>query len=244
VRIVAERGAPEVASTRALLREADGVVFVADAAPSAYERNRRSLDAVREALAGRPDLPLVLQINKVDLPDAGAPSDVLEALDASSAPFVVAVANRNEGVCETAERALAAVLATLRLDGNQEASAAQATGPRVEGNPLLTSLREVLRETVAIHVAELESRRVLDMDERFRALGINLERAVAESPRARPEDRAEAEARAEKSAVLRARFERVEALLDSLHRKVDDLTDELLGRPEGRRPDTAQTKRS
>lgn len=69
-----------------------------------------------------------------------------------------------EGVTQTLERALADVLTTLQRetlnDDTMVTDTARSNGRATarEGNPLLTALRQVLRETVTAEVDELESR--------------------------------------------------------------------------------------
>lgn len=168
VKLVAPRGAPSEARVRELLREADGVVFVADADPAAHDRNRASLATVREILASDPTrkLPVVVQINKTDLPDALPVNEVVRALDAEAWPHVSASASRGDGVIETAERSLSTVVGALRSCGGDAAGPSGLAAPLSsrEGSPLLSALRQVLRETVAEHVAELEARTNANME--------------------------------------------------------------------------------
>lgn len=178
VQLVTSRGEASEEQVIGLLRDADGVVFVADAAPDAQDRNRQSLARVREALSlqnGR-DVPVVVQLNKVDLPDAVSAESVAKLLELGAWPCVNASAASGRGVLETVERALDVVLEALRKDPSDDLSGASAqtvrpvasrTLPR-EGNPLLTALRQVLRETVMAEVDELE-RRIVERLERAAA---------------------------------------------------------------------------
>jgi signal recognition particle receptor subunit beta len=98
-------GQPGYAATRrALLRGVDGLLFVADRAPDAGEANAASLAELRSALAdvGRdPDrVPLVVALNKSDLPDALPAAAVVATLDAGDAPVVVTTATAGAGVLE------------------------------------------------------------------------------------------------------------------------------------------------
>ena len=58
--------------TLALLRGADGFVFVADSAPDRRAANRSALESLRRHLVaiGEPDRPVVLQLNRRDVPGA------------------------------------------------------------------------------------------------------------------------------------------------------------------------------
>jgi signal recognition particle receptor subunit beta len=88
-----------------ILRDADGIVFVADSIPVRMEANRAALATARTVLAdqARPleTLPVVFQYNKRDVPNR-TPIDVLEEeLNAAGAPFVPAIAREDRGVAET-----------------------------------------------------------------------------------------------------------------------------------------------
>lgn len=156
VTLIASRGELAPDGLRDVLRDADGVVFVADATPSARARNEAALSMVRAALAadGRPDLPLVFQVNKTDADDALSADEVVQSLDVGAAPHVVASALRGEGVVETAERALGRILDELQRDAGALVSYEEPP----HHNPLLTALKQVLRETVDEHVAAYEDK--------------------------------------------------------------------------------------
>lgn len=178
VQLVTSRGEASEEQVIGLLRDADGVVFVADAGPDAQDRNRQSLARVREALSlqnGR-DVPVVVQLNKVDLPDAVSAESVAKLLDLGAWPCVNASAATGQGVIETLERALDIVLEALRREPTDDLSGGSVETVRPaptrplprEGNPLLTALRQVLRETVMAEVDELE-RRIVERLERAAA---------------------------------------------------------------------------
>lgn len=159
LKIVAPHGTAQD-RVQAALRDADGVVVVVDAHPSAQEKNRSAFDAVRELIgaSGRPDVPVVVQVNKSDLPDAMSAADVVGALDATSFLSVSASAATGEGVVETLAAAVEEVLATLRPEGADEITFDRPTSvapASAEGHPLLAALRKVLRDTVREHVVEL-----------------------------------------------------------------------------------------
>lgn len=146
VRVVSPRLEPGA------LVDVDGVVLVADARPDAQPGNRAALEMLRAELARaeRPRVPIVVQVNKVDLPEALAPDAVIAALDAEL-PHVAAAAARGDGVFETLEAAFEALLEALREDAPQAAGATE--------HPLLDALRAVLRDAVREQVEELEARR-------------------------------------------------------------------------------------
>lgn len=89
----------------AVLSGADGVVFVADARGTAQPENLHSLDELRSALSRQGktlgSFPLVLQYNKLDLPDALPVPELNAALNPDGHLVVEAVAIQGHGVFET-----------------------------------------------------------------------------------------------------------------------------------------------
>jgi signal recognition particle receptor subunit beta len=90
---------------RRILREAHGIVFVAD---SRRERLAANVDALNDVVAaledaGREihDVPAILQLNKCDEPTALGRDDLLQALGCEGEPCVEAVAHLGRGVVET-----------------------------------------------------------------------------------------------------------------------------------------------
>ncbi|MBZ0253458.1 MAG: hypothetical protein K8I02_08975, partial [Candidatus Methylomirabilis sp.] len=88
-----------------VLTGADGVVFVADSQPHMARENLQSLENLAENLAsmGRniADIPLVLQYNKRDMPNAMTVEDMNAALNPRGLPWFESVANRGDGVVTT-----------------------------------------------------------------------------------------------------------------------------------------------
>lgn len=106
------------ASRRLILRGVDGVVFVADSAPSRLRANAESMRNLRENLAeydlALGDLPYVIQVNKRDLPDALEMPMIQAVLDPSSrVPLFEAVAQEFKGVREPLTAVSKMVLAKL-----------------------------------------------------------------------------------------------------------------------------------
>ena len=104
-------------SRRLILRNADGVVFVADSQRSRLDANLEALDDLEENLRTHglnpEELPYVLQLNKRDLPDAMPEAELTDALRRREEPVISAVASRNEGVRETLRALSRQVLARL-----------------------------------------------------------------------------------------------------------------------------------
>jgi signal recognition particle receptor subunit beta len=93
---------------RRVLRDAHGVVFVADSRRERLDANVEALNDVAAAIqdAGRDvdDVPAVLQLNKCDAATALSSHELLAALGCEGEPFVEAVAHEGRGVVETLRR--------------------------------------------------------------------------------------------------------------------------------------------
>lgn len=106
-------------STRqAVLRRADGVVFVADSQAARLDDNRASWSDLRRHLAGMgqtlPGFPAVVQFNKRDLPDILGVAELQAALDCAAYPAIEAVAAQGPGVPETLQTAMRLVLVDVQ----------------------------------------------------------------------------------------------------------------------------------
>ncbi|HUG40472.1 MAG TPA: GTPase domain-containing protein [Longimicrobiales bacterium] len=93
------------ATRKLVLRGADGVVFVADSQPGRHEENLESLANLQENLLEHGfdvrQMPVVLQYNKQDLPDAVPAVALDQRLNFRDAPARPAEAIRGVGVLET-----------------------------------------------------------------------------------------------------------------------------------------------
>jgi hypothetical protein len=112
---------------RIVLAGADAVVFVADSSRAREAENRGSLDDLRNNMrANRLDparVPVLLQFNKQDVPDAATPEEVAGWLGTDAATGLPAVAVRGEGVLETfvaATRQMLERLASLAGEKTRE----------------------------------------------------------------------------------------------------------------------------
>jgi hypothetical protein len=99
------------ASTReAVLRRADGVVFVADSQAHRLEDNRASWQDMKARLAGMghelSSFPLVVQFNKRDLSELSPVEELTSALDAAAYPRFQAIAIEGRGVPQTLRAAM------------------------------------------------------------------------------------------------------------------------------------------
>ena len=107
-------------TTRKLvLKGVDGIVFVADSQKAMLDANLESFKNLRENLAeiglSVDEIPLVLQLNKRDLPNIAPVDDVVDVIDPERKyDFVEAVASRGDGVFETLKVISKLTLRTLR----------------------------------------------------------------------------------------------------------------------------------
>lgn len=107
-------------TTRKLvLKGVDGLVFVADSQQPMFDANLDSYKNLRENLAeiglDLEDIPLVVQLNKRDLPNVASVESLLDALDPErKSEYVEAIAATGEGVFETLKLISKLTLRTLR----------------------------------------------------------------------------------------------------------------------------------
>ena len=105
-------------STRQLvLKGADGVVFVADSQDYALDANLESLQNLEDNLKRQGmkirELPIVIQYNKRDLPNAMPIAKIEKELNKLKAPLFESVATRGIGIEETLNGVTQLVLANL-----------------------------------------------------------------------------------------------------------------------------------
>ncbi len=105
-------------STRKLvLQGVDGVIFVADSSASMVDENLESLRDLQENLAeygkDMAAMPMAIQYNKRDLPDALPTEELERLLNPRGLPSFEAVANTGQGVFPTLKAIAALVLDTI-----------------------------------------------------------------------------------------------------------------------------------
>jgi len=123
-------------TTRKLvLKGVDGLVFVADSQQQMLDANVESFSNLRENLKeiglALDDLPLVLQLNKRDLPNAASVEAILEAIDPERRyDYVESIAAKGDGVFETLKMISKLTLRTLRrrMTGEEPAKPAARRG--------------------------------------------------------------------------------------------------------------------
>ena len=120
-------------TTRKLvLKGVDGIVFVADSQGAMVDANIDSLRNLRENLAeiglSLDDIPLVLQLNKRDLPNVAPVETLVDALDPEGKyEHIEAIASTGVGVFETLKLISKLTLRTLRrrMTGDEPAKPAR-----------------------------------------------------------------------------------------------------------------------
>lgn len=115
------------ASRRLVLRGVDGLVFVADSHPGQMFYNRESLENLMRNLAifGRrlETVPLIMQYNKRDLPNAVSRDSLDGLLGTGTWPVHEAVATDGDGVLQTLKAIVFAVVSHLAGDPRSKQSA-------------------------------------------------------------------------------------------------------------------------
>lgn len=106
------------ASRRLVLRGADGVVFVADSSAHRVRSTIESWVGMKANLSSfgfsPSDFPIVIQLNKQDLPDAISVATLQRLLEADGFPIHKAIAIENKGVTETLKTITRAVMSQVQ----------------------------------------------------------------------------------------------------------------------------------
>ncbi len=98
--VVTATGQERFLSTREfVLAGADGAVFVADASPGREDDNLRSFKELL-ALTANAKIPIIVQLNKVDVPNSLPPADLAKVLGIPTSEIYPSVAVKGEGVIE------------------------------------------------------------------------------------------------------------------------------------------------
>ncbi len=92
-------------SRKLVLRGVDGVVFVADSTPDRFKHNLDSWQNLKTHLTelnmSFANLPLVVQFNKRDIPNAMHPASMQDLLHINGSPTFEAIAIQGHGVFDT-----------------------------------------------------------------------------------------------------------------------------------------------
>ena len=106
------------ASRKLILKGVDGVVFVADSQVERMEANIESLQNLKDNLSEQgydyAKIPLVIQYNKRDLPNAAPTEELRNLLNPATVPDFEGVAFKGDGVFETLKAIAKLVLTELK----------------------------------------------------------------------------------------------------------------------------------
>lgn len=106
------------ASRKLILKGLDGIVFVADSQAERMEENIQSFANLEKNLEHQGydirNVPLVIQYNKRDLPNALPVSELRNALNRFNAPDFEGSAREGRGVFESLKTASKAIITTLK----------------------------------------------------------------------------------------------------------------------------------
>jgi signal recognition particle receptor subunit beta len=93
------------ATRKLVLRGVDGVVFVADSSPDKVQENLESFQNLEENLSEygykRESVPIIIQYNKRDLPNALTIEELQQLVNKYNLPWSEAIANKGKGVFDS-----------------------------------------------------------------------------------------------------------------------------------------------
>jgi signal recognition particle receptor subunit beta len=127
-------------STRRLvLQGVDGVVFVADSSAAKLRENQESLQDLEENLKelGKTlkDVPIIIQYNKRDMPDAMSVADLEKQVNVHGFPYTEAIAKTGEGVFPTLKTLSSRVLEAVNKGGLSGSKVKPATAKPADAAP-------------------------------------------------------------------------------------------------------------
>lgn len=106
------------ASRKLIMKGLDGVIFVADSQNERMEENLESLRNLETNLEAQGyninEIPLVIQYNKRDLPNASSLGELRSQLNLYNSPDFEAIASEGKGVMESFKTVSKAIINTLK----------------------------------------------------------------------------------------------------------------------------------
>ncbi|MGE3974149.1 MAG: ATP/GTP-binding protein [Bdellovibrionales bacterium] len=106
------------ASRKLILKGLDGVIFVADSQASRMEENLESLKNLEINLRQQgydiQEIPLIIQYNKRDLPNATSVAELRSALNRYNSPDFEAIASQGIGVFESLKTVSKTIISILK----------------------------------------------------------------------------------------------------------------------------------
>jgi signal recognition particle receptor subunit beta len=163
--------AVDPAAWKMVLKGADGILFVGDAAPQRLSENQESLEKLELYLKGAgqslSSVPVVFEYNKSDLPDALATAQLDRGLNPAGHPSFRASSRSGEGVLQALLALVKTMLAGLRgrgVEGLMSAEGLQrmvepAAVPAVHEAEVPPNYEAAQFETAPFLAAEVEARR-------------------------------------------------------------------------------------
>ncbi len=127
------------ATRKLVLRGVDGVVFVADSSPTKIDENLESFQNLLDNLAEygykRETVPMVIQYNKRDLPDALPIEQLHSSLNKYNLPWSEAVAVKGQGVFDTLKVIGKIVIDELNKKYSRPSSPLRSAGSAAQARP-------------------------------------------------------------------------------------------------------------
>ncbi len=121
------------ATRKLVLQGSDGIIFVADSNPDMRDENIESLENLAENLAENglniDDLPIVLQFNKRDLPNAMPQEQMNADLNRWNAPTCDGIAVKGDGVFPTLQKLSSLVMKKLNSEYSDKKPAGAVAAP-------------------------------------------------------------------------------------------------------------------
>jgi mutual gliding-motility protein MglA len=106
------------ASRKLILKGLDGIIFVADSQKERMEENIESIKNLKINLDQQgyniQEIPLIIQYNKRDLPNASSLAELRKALNLYNAPEFEAKANQGVGVLESLKTVSKSIITVLK----------------------------------------------------------------------------------------------------------------------------------
>jgi signal recognition particle receptor subunit beta len=91
-----------------VLRDADGIIFMADSEPESMNENLASIQEMRIAMGTdrMATVPIIISLNKRDLPNALPINYMIDLLDVEGYPFFPTVATEGKNLLRMFQRVL------------------------------------------------------------------------------------------------------------------------------------------
>ncbi|MBT3223055.1 MAG: hypothetical protein HN348_28615, partial [Proteobacteria bacterium] len=163
-------GITHLVQRQEIVKGVDAVVFVADARPERINHNVDGMLDLEKLLAAQglelAAIPIVLQVNHCDAPNALLPDVVAMDINPYGFPVVEAIAAKDKGIRETLEEIIDSISARVRdnMAGNEAAIRLTAVHrpERVEAEEVLRHYIERMGKSGAVVTSSLDEKPVKD----------------------------------------------------------------------------------